>query len=93
MSLRAREMRSEEAILVMNIFIPLHQRAPEQVAAVLPTFSALRPLGRNDQPVDAVEALLFLPSDQASFIAGVVLSVEGVMAGRQDRRNTSRSIP
>lgn len=54
------------------------------MAAVLPTFSALRPLGRNDQPVDAVEALLFLPSDQASFIAGVVLSVDGgVMAGRQ----------
>jgi NAD(P)-dependent dehydrogenase (short-subunit alcohol dehydrogenase family) len=53
------------------------------VAAVLPTFSALRPLGRNDQPVDAVEALVFLPSDQASFIAGEVLSVDGVMAGRQ----------
>jgi NAD(P)-dependent dehydrogenase (short-subunit alcohol dehydrogenase family) len=67
-----------------KIFIPLHQRTPEQVAAVLPTFSALRPLGRNDQSVDAVEALLFLPSDQASFIAGVVLSVDGgVMAGRQ----------
>jgi NAD(P)-dependent dehydrogenase (short-subunit alcohol dehydrogenase family) len=64
-------------------FHSAHQRTPEQVAAVLPTFSALRPLGRNDQPVDAVEALLFLPSDQASFIAGVVLSVDGVMAGRQ----------
>jgi NAD(P)-dependent dehydrogenase (short-subunit alcohol dehydrogenase family) len=84
MNLRVREMRSEEAIPAMNIFIPLHRRTPEQVAAVLPTFSALRPLGRNDQPVDAVEALLFLPSDQASFIAGVVLSVDGgVMAGRQ----------
>jgi hypothetical protein len=36
------------------------------------------------QPVDAVEALLFLASDQASFITGVVLPVDGgVMAGRQ----------
>ncbi len=53
------------------------------MAAVLPTFSAMRPLGRNGQPVDAVEALLFLASDQASFITGVVLPVDGgVMAGR-----------
>ena len=36
MNLRVREMRSEEVILVMNIFIPLPQRTPEQVAAVLP---------------------------------------------------------
>jgi NAD(P)-dependent dehydrogenase (short-subunit alcohol dehydrogenase family) len=44
----------------------------------------MRPLRRNGQPVDAVEALLFLASDQASFITGVVLPVDGgVMAGRQ----------
>jgi NAD(P)-dependent dehydrogenase (short-subunit alcohol dehydrogenase family) len=67
-----------------NIFIPLHRRTSEQVAAVLPTSSAMRPLGRNGQPVDAVEALLFLASDQASFVTGVVLPVDGgVMAGRQ----------
>jgi NAD(P)-dependent dehydrogenase (short-subunit alcohol dehydrogenase family) len=43
----------------------------------------MRPLGRNGQPVDAVEALLFLASDQASFITGEVLPVDGgVMAGR-----------
>jgi NAD(P)-dependent dehydrogenase (short-subunit alcohol dehydrogenase family) len=57
---------------------------PEQVKAVLPTFNAMHPLGRNGQPVDAAEALLFLASDQASFITGVVLPVDGgVMAGRQ----------
>src|SRR6267378_7703609 len=50
---------------------------PEQVKAVLPTFTAMHPLGRNGQPADAAEALLFLASDQASFITG------GVMAGRQ----------
>jgi len=44
----------------------------------------MHPLGRNGQPADAAEALLFLASDQASFITGVVLSVGGdVMAGRQ----------
>jgi NAD(P)-dependent dehydrogenase (short-subunit alcohol dehydrogenase family) len=56
----------------------------EQVKAVLPTFNAMHPLGRNGQPADAAEALLFLASDQASFITGVVLPVDGgVMAGRQ----------
>src|SRR5262252_2720827 len=58
--------------------------APEQVKTVLPTFAAMHPLGRNGQPADAAEALLFLASDQASFITGVVLPVDGgVMAGRQ----------
>jgi NAD(P)-dependent dehydrogenase (short-subunit alcohol dehydrogenase family) len=57
---------------------------PEQVKAVLPTFNALHPLGRNGQVADAAEALLFLASDQAAFIPGVVLPVDGgVMAGRQ----------
>lgn len=58
--------------------------SPEQVKEVLPTFNALHPLGRNGQPADAAEALLFLASDQASWITGVILPVDGgVMAGRQ----------
>jgi NAD(P)-dependent dehydrogenase (short-subunit alcohol dehydrogenase family) len=57
---------------------------PDQVRTVLPTFNAMHPLGRNGQPADAAEALLFLASDQASWITGVVLPVDGgVMAGRQ----------
>jgi NAD(P)-dependent dehydrogenase (short-subunit alcohol dehydrogenase family) len=57
---------------------------PDQVKAVLPTFRGMHPLGRNGQPADAAEAILFLASDQASFITGVVLPVDGgVMAGRQ----------
>ena len=57
---------------------------PEQVKAVLPTFNAFHPLGRNGQVADVAEALLFLASEQASFITGVVLPVDGgVMAGRQ----------
>src|ERR1700724_2822379 len=64
---------------VFNTFL-----TPEQVAQVLPTFNAMHPLGRNGQPEDAAEALLFLASDQAKWITGVVLSVDGgIMAGRQ----------
>jgi NAD(P)-dependent dehydrogenase (short-subunit alcohol dehydrogenase family) len=64
---------------VFNTFL-----TDEQVAQVLPTFNAMHPLGRNGQPEDAAEALLFLASDHAKWITGVILSVDGgVMAGRQ----------
>jgi NAD(P)-dependent dehydrogenase (short-subunit alcohol dehydrogenase family) len=70
-----------------GIFAPkpfLEVDEPDQVAAVLPTFHAIQPLGRNGRPADAAEARLFLVSDQASFITGVVLSVDGgIMASRQ----------
>ena len=56
----------------------------EQVKETLPTFDAFHPLGRNGQPRDVAEAILFLASDQASWITGTVLPVDGgVTAGRQ----------
>ncbi|ONG59140.1 sugar dehydrogenase [Pseudoroseomonas deserti] len=56
----------------------------EQVRDVLPTFNAFHPLGRNGQPRDVAEAILFLASDQAAWITGTVLPVDGgVTAGRQ----------
>lgn len=55
----------------------------EEVAATLPTFNAFHPLGRNGQPRDIAEAILFLASEKASWITGTVLPVDGgVMAGR-----------
>ena len=57
---------------------------------MLPTFDAFHPLGRNGQVADAAEALLFLASDQASFITGVVLPVTAASwpAG-SDHQNTN----
>jgi len=55
----------------------------EQVASVLPTFNAFHPLGRNGQPGDVAEAILFLASNQSAWITATVLPVDGgVMAGR-----------
>jgi len=56
---------------------------PEQVAETLPSFNAFLPLGRNGQPRDVADAALFLASDEASWITGTVLPVDGgVTAGR-----------
>ncbi|MBV8191012.1 MAG: SDR family oxidoreductase [Alphaproteobacteria bacterium] len=56
----------------------------EQVKETLPTFNAFHPIGRNGQPRDVAEAILFLASEQASWITGAVLPVDGgVTAGRQ----------
>jgi len=58
--------------------------SPEKVKEILPSFNAFHPLGRNGQPVDVAEAILFFASEQASWITGTVLPVDGgVTAGRQ----------
>lgn len=55
----------------------------EQVEKTLPTFNSFHPLGRNGRPGDVAEAMLFLASDDASWITGTILNVDGgVTAGR-----------
>ena len=64
---------------------PVYSRflTPEQVAEVLPSFNAFHPLGRNGQPQDVVAAILFLASDEAAWITGALLPVDGgVTAGK-----------
>ena len=57
----------------------------EQVAEVLPTFNGFHPLGRNGQPQDVAEAILFLAGEQAGWITGVLLPLDGgVTAGRHN---------
>lgn len=56
---------------------------PEQIREVLAGFNKFHPLGRNGQAADVVAAILFLASDEASWITGAVLPVDGgVTAGR-----------
>lgn len=58
--------------------------SPDEVKEVLPTFDSFHPLGRNGQPADVASAILFLASDEASWITGALLPVDGgVTAGRQ----------
>lgn len=55
----------------------------EEAAKVLSTFHTFHPIGRNGQPRDVTAAILFLASEQASWITGAVLPVDGgVTAGR-----------
>ncbi len=55
----------------------------EEVAKTLPSFNSFHPLGRNGQPSDVVSAMLFLASEEAGWITGTVMPVDGgVTAGR-----------
>lgn len=63
---------------VYDTFIPA-----DQVKGVLAGFDAFHPLGRIGQPQDIVGAMLFLASEEAGWITGTILPVDGgVMAGR-----------
>lgn len=54
----------------------------DQVKEALPSFNSFHPLGRNGQPADVAEAILFLASTNAAWITGTILPVDGgVMAG------------
>lgn len=61
---------------VYNTFL-----SDEEVAEVLPGFNNFHPLGRNGQPADVAEAILYLA--EAKWVTGTILSVDGgVLAGQ-----------
>lgn len=63
---------------VYEAFLP-----PEKIPAVLASFAPMHPLGRIGSPTDLASAIAFLASDEAAWITGTVLPVDGgVMAGR-----------
>jgi NAD(P)-dependent dehydrogenase (short-subunit alcohol dehydrogenase family) len=43
----------------------------------LESIKAAHPMGRLGEPREVAEAILFLVSDQASFITGAILPVDG----------------
>lgn len=59
--------------------------APTRVPEVLASFNNFHPLGRNGQAADVADAILFLAGEQAAWITGVVLPLDGgVTAGRHN---------
>ena len=59
---------------VLNWKVRTADRSPEEVMAET---ARLNPLGRNASEADVAEAVLFLLSEEASFLTGVALDVDG----------------
>lgn len=55
----------------------------DEIDATLDTFAPLHPLGRVGTPADVASAVVYLLSDQASWVTGTIINVDGgIMAGR-----------
>ena len=55
----------------------LKRPTPEEVAEMWRMAAPSHPMGRNGQPEEVAQAILFLASDEASFVTGCPLLVDG----------------
>lgn len=57
-----------------------HDKTPDELAAILAERSARCPMGRQGSCWDVANAALFLASDEAAYISGVLLPVDGALS-------------